>query len=95
MTGRGGSLVVSVLAFYSDDPSSNPAGYLNFLYEKTKINKKRPSLAHLRKNMPDDYQLVGYIIAASSTFSIRDGNKIKVRMNGVQNELSRVMSSIR
>ena len=38
--GRGGGLVVSVHAFYSDDPSSNPAGYLNFLYEKTKINKK-------------------------------------------------------
>ena len=39
--GRGGGLVVSVPAFYSDDPSSNPAGYLlNFLYEKTKINEK-------------------------------------------------------
>ena len=38
--GRGGGLVVSVLAFYSDDLSSNPAGYLNFLYEKTKINEK-------------------------------------------------------
>ena len=25
---RGGGLVVSVLVFYSDDPSSNPAGYL-------------------------------------------------------------------
>ena len=36
--GRGGSLMVSVLAFYSDDPSSILAGYLNFLYEKTKIN---------------------------------------------------------
>ena len=38
--GRGGGLVVSVLAFYSDNPSSNPASYLIFLYEKTKINKK-------------------------------------------------------
>ena len=35
--GCGGGLVVSVLAFNSDDPSSNPAGYLNFLYEMTKI----------------------------------------------------------
>ena len=34
--GLGGDLVVSILAFYSDDPSSNPAGYLNFLYKKTK-----------------------------------------------------------
>ena len=38
--GRGGVLVVSILAFYSDDPGSNPAGYLNFLYEKTKLTKK-------------------------------------------------------
>ena len=36
--GRGGGLVVSVLALYSDDPSSIPADYLNVLYEKTKIN---------------------------------------------------------
>ena len=33
--------MVSIPAFYSDDPSSNPAGYLiNFLCEKTKINEK-------------------------------------------------------
>ena len=38
---RGGGLVVSVLAFYSNDPSSNPAGFLNFLNENTKMNEKR------------------------------------------------------
>ena len=38
--GRGDGLVVSVLAFNSDNPSLNPAGHLNFLYKKTKINKK-------------------------------------------------------
>ena len=33
--------MVSVPAFYSDHPSSNPAGYLiNFLCKKTKINEK-------------------------------------------------------
>ena len=37
---RGGGLVVSILEFYSNDLSSNPAGYLNFLCEKTKINEK-------------------------------------------------------
>ena len=37
--GRGGSLEVSILAFYSNNSSSNPAGYLNFLLEKTKINE--------------------------------------------------------
>ena len=44
MLGRGGGLVHT---FYSDDPSSNPAGYLNFMCEKAKINKKRLGLAHL------------------------------------------------
>ena len=43
--GRGGGQVVSVLAFYSDNPSSNPAEVYNFsiklLLERTKINKKR------------------------------------------------------
>ena len=52
--GRGGGLVVSVPAFYSDDPSSNPAGYLiNFLNEKTKINEKEAGLAHLLKKVYD------------------------------------------
>ena len=48
--GRGGGLVVSVRAFYSYNPSSNPAGYLNFLYKKTIINKKEAGgSAHLKK----------------------------------------------
>ena len=42
--GSGGGQVVSVLAFYSDDPSSNPAEIYNFsvklLLKRTKINKK-------------------------------------------------------
>ena len=41
----GGGQVVSVLAFYSNDPSSNPAEVYNFsvklLLKRTKINKKR------------------------------------------------------
>lgn len=31
--------MVSVLAFSSNDPSLNPAGYENFLYKKMKINE--------------------------------------------------------
>ena len=42
--GRGGGLVVSVLAFYSNDPSSNPPVNLNFLYKKTKTNKKETAV---------------------------------------------------
>ena len=43
--GRGGGQDVSVLDFYSDDPSSNPADvYRVFLYnlrlKRTKINKR-------------------------------------------------------
>ena len=45
--------MVSVLAFYSDDMSSNPVEIYNFsvkLYLKsTKIIKTRPGLAHLKK----------------------------------------------
>ena len=33
--GRGGGLVDNVLAFYSNDPCLNPAGYLNFLNRKS------------------------------------------------------------
>ena len=44
--GRGGGQVVSVLAFYPDGPSSNPAHIYSFfcticVRKRTKINKKR------------------------------------------------------
>ena len=42
--GRGGGLAVSIRAFYSYNPSSNPAGYLNFLYKKTIINQKEAGI---------------------------------------------------
>ena len=49
--GHGSGLVVSILAGYSDNPSSNPAGYLNFLYEKMKINEKEAGVGpSLKKN---------------------------------------------
>ena len=42
--------MVSVLAFYFDVMSSNPAGVYHFpvelYFKRTKINKKRPGLAH-------------------------------------------------
>ena len=42
--GRGGGQVVSMLAFYSDDPSPNPAEILNFyslqLFEKSENKSK-------------------------------------------------------
>ena len=49
--GRSGGQVVSVLAFYSDKPSSNPAEvnncFVKVLLKGTKINKKRPELVDL------------------------------------------------
>ena len=51
--GRGGGQVVSVLTFYSNDPSSNPAEVYNvsvkLLLKRTKINKKEAGLAHFFK----------------------------------------------
>ena len=48
--GRGDGLVVSIPAFYSDDPSLNPAGYvINFLYNNTKINEKEAGVGPFKK----------------------------------------------
>ena len=53
--GCGGGQVVSVLAFYSDDPSSNPAEVYNFsvklLLKRTKINKKEAGVGPFKKNI--------------------------------------------
>ena len=38
--GRGGSLMISILAFYSDDPSSNPAEAYCVYSERPKLTKK-------------------------------------------------------
>ena len=51
--GRGGGQVVRVLAFYSDDPSLNPAEVYNFsvklLLKRTKINKKEAGVGPFKK----------------------------------------------
>ena len=48
--GRGGNQVVSTLAFYSDDPSLNPAEvysfFCNIIFEK---NENKQKEAHLKK----------------------------------------------
>ena len=53
LMGRGGGLVVSILAFYSDDPSLNPAGNLNFMYEEMKINEKHAGVGPSLKKFPN------------------------------------------
>ena len=51
--GRDGGLVVSVLAFYSNDLSSIPADNLNFLYKTTKINEKEAGVGPLLLKFPN------------------------------------------
>ena len=50
--GRGGNQVVSTLAFYSDDPSLNPAEvysfFCNIVFEK---NENKQKEADLKKNL--------------------------------------------
>ena len=52
--GRGGGQVVSVLAFYSNDPSSNAAeAYilsLKFVYEKNENEQKEDGVGPFKKN---------------------------------------------
>ena len=52
---RGGGQVVSVIAFYSDDPSSNPADItvfsVKFAFEKNKIKQKKPGWDHCLKKI--------------------------------------------
>ena len=49
---RGGGLVVSALAYCSEDLSSNPASYKVFIvvHEKTKINEKEVGVGPFKKN---------------------------------------------
>ena len=55
--GRGDGLVVIVLAISFDNLSSNPAGYLNFLYEKTKIKQKRGQVLPILKSTNNPWTL--------------------------------------
>ena len=52
--GRGGGLVVSVLAFYSDDPSSIPAEVYNFfckiVVEKNENKQKEAGIGPFLRN---------------------------------------------
>ena len=47
--------MVSMLAFYSDDPSSNPADVYNFsvkfVFEKNENIQKEVGLAHLKSSL--------------------------------------------
>ena len=51
--GRGGGQVVSMLAFYSNDPSSNPADAycfsVKFVFEKNENKQKEAGVGPLKK----------------------------------------------
>ena len=43
--------MVNTLAYCSEDPRSNPAGYISLLYEKTEINEEEAGVGpFLEKN---------------------------------------------
>ena len=73
--GRGGGQVVSVLAFYSDNPSSNPAEVYNFsvilLLKRTKINKKRPGLANFLKKIVFAFFIIALVQIVQALLKMR------------------------
>ena len=67
--------MVSVLAFYFGDPSSNPAGYLNFMYEEMIINEKEAGIGQSLKK-------VNYVEQIREMLSInRLLSKIKIQIS--------------
>ena len=65
--GRGGVQAVSVLAFYSDNPSLNlDVAYIfsvTFVFEKNENKQKSPALAHLRKQHIFSNKLYTYLVS--------------------------------
>ena len=66
----GGGQVVSVHAFHSDDLSSNTAFSVKFVFERTKINKKRSGLPNIKKqnNLENTHQRVKCYCTADLLF---------------------------
>ena len=70
--GCGGGLVVSVLAFFSDDPSSNPAGYLNLCLIRCLIAQARSKLNPVTIAATSDSAskvLCGFLLSPTQTIS--------------------------
>ena len=67
-------MVVSVLAFYSNDLSSNPAKVYNFSVKlnlkRTKINKKRAGLAHLKNILAIVLTTLGCVMQDPNFWSV-------------------------
>ena len=63
---RGGGQVVSMFAFYSDDPSSNLADAYNFFCNicvwKVKIKKKEAGMVHFLKKIKNHWNLIAIAI---------------------------------
>ena len=71
------AVVVIVLAFYSDDPSSNPTEVYSFsvklLLKRTKSNKKRPGVGPFIKRLNND-SLPNFGIFHFYSFSVKRSN---------------------
>ena len=68
--GRGGDQVVSVLAFYSDDPSSNPAEaysfFCNIVFVKNRNKEKEAGVGLLYNKGSDTQSRLKYWPATAS-----------------------------
>ena len=62
-----------MLAFYSDDPSLNPAGYINFLFEKAKINEKE---AGIGPSLEKNYTTSAIYASVAQLFTLYNGTDI-------------------
>ena len=55
LMGRGGGQVVSVITYFSDDPSSDPGEVYSFYSVKclkqTNVSEKEAGMAHLKKSV--------------------------------------------
>ena len=78
--GRGGGQVVVVLAFHSDDPSSNLAEVFSVkvVVEKNENKQKRPEFAHL-KNTGNLQNSLGTYKISQSKFKILPNTKYTLK----------------
>ena len=94
--GRGSGQVVSVVAYYSDDPSSNPADAysfsVKFVFKKNENKQKRPRLAHFCKNIVSRYLVRSKFV---SKLFRRNGEKYLIELQSAMIGRSNSSSSSR
>ena len=97
--GSGGGHVVSLLAFYSDDPSSNLAEVYSFYsvncLKRTKINKKRPGMDQFFKKRLNYHRYSAYPFGLFKSLIIHHDDTCIPENLGLPNFLKRQVNRIR